>query len=80
MSSPAGQAELHGAVFSRYFGRTNRQDPVLFVSVEMVDREMNNGICSAGFGSVAIDIHTLESLPGGHYILVRFHMDVVYDG
>jgi hypothetical protein len=57
MSSPAGQAALHGAVFSRYFGRTNRHDPVLFISVEMFDRDMNNGIFSACFGSDAISPH-----------------------
>jgi hypothetical protein len=49
MSSPAGQAALHGAVFSWYFGRTNRHVPVLFISVEMFERDMNNDIFSSCF-------------------------------
>jgi hypothetical protein len=57
MSSPAGQAALHGAVFSLYFGRTNRHVPVLFISVEMFDRDMNNDIFSACFGWVVISFY-----------------------
>ncbi len=37
-----GLAE-HGAVFSTYFGRANLQDPVLLISVDMLERDMNNG-------------------------------------
>jgi hypothetical protein len=59
MSSPAGQAALHGAVFSWYFGRTNRHVPVLFISVEMFDRDMNNDIFSACFNPGSIYPHPI---------------------
>ena len=57
--TPAGQAALHGAVFSWYFGRTNRHVPVLFISVEMFERDMNNDIFSACFGSVVISFYRI---------------------
>jgi hypothetical protein len=57
ISSPAGQAALHGAVFSLYFGLINRHVPVLFISVEMFDRDMNNDIFSVCFGSVVISFY-----------------------
>jgi hypothetical protein len=50
ISSPAGQAALHGAVFSSNTGRRKRHDPVLLISVEMLEQDMNNGISSVFFG------------------------------
>jgi hypothetical protein len=57
MSSPAGQAALHGAVFSRYFGRIYRHVPVLLISVDMFERDMNNDIFSACFNPDPIYLH-----------------------
>jgi hypothetical protein len=52
MSSPAGHALLQGAVFSSYIGRTYRQEPVLLIRVDMLEREISSEISSFGIGLI----------------------------